>query len=76
MIDEEYLTRLKLWERPFGQKVVASIFLMPNFSMPPATRVVLEQAQRAAERQELEGRIADLERSVEERGLAEDDRWA
>ncbi|MBW1685927.1 MAG: 1-acyl-sn-glycerol-3-phosphate acyltransferase [Deltaproteobacteria bacterium] len=45
MIDEEYLTRLKLWERPFGQKVVASIFLMPNFSMPPVTRVLLEGAE-------------------------------
>jgi 1-acyl-sn-glycerol-3-phosphate acyltransferase len=42
VIDEEHLTRLKLWERPFGQKVVGSIFLMPNYSMPPATRIVLE----------------------------------
>ncbi len=42
MIDEEHLTRLKLSERSFGQRVVASIFLMPNFNLPPRTRVVLE----------------------------------
>ncbi len=41
-----------------------------------AARVVLEQAQRAAEREELEARIVDLERAVEERGLAKNDRWA
>ena len=42
MIDEEHLTGLKLWEQPFGQKVVASIFLGPNYSLPPVTRIVLE----------------------------------
>ncbi|GAG39238.1 unnamed protein product, partial [marine sediment metagenome] len=45
MIDEEHLIRLKLWERPLGQKVVGGIFLMPNYSMPPATRIVLEGAE-------------------------------
>ena len=42
MIDEEHLTRLKLGKESFGQKVVGSIFLMPNFNTPPVTRVVLE----------------------------------
>jgi 1-acyl-sn-glycerol-3-phosphate acyltransferase len=42
VIDEQHLTRLELRERPLGQKVVGSIFLMPNYNMPPATRIVLE----------------------------------
>jgi hypothetical protein len=48
----------------------------PTTARVSAARVVLEQAQRAAEREGLEGRIADLERAVEESGLAEDGRWA
>jgi hypothetical protein len=48
----------------------------PTTARVSAARVVLEQAQRAAEREELEARIVDLERAVEERGLAEADRWA
>jgi hypothetical protein len=47
----------------------------PTTARVSAARVVLEQAQRAAEREELEARIVDLERAVEERGLAEDSRW-
>ena len=42
MIDEEHLTRLKLWKKPLGQRVVASLFLGPNYLLPPATRIVLE----------------------------------
>jgi 1-acyl-sn-glycerol-3-phosphate acyltransferase len=42
MIDEEHLKRLKLSARPFGQRVFGSIFLLPNYNMPPATRIVLE----------------------------------
>jgi len=42
VIDEDYLTRLKLWREPFGQKVVARIFLMPNYRLPPVTHIVLE----------------------------------
>ncbi len=45
MIDEDHLTRLKLWRRPFGQNVVARILLMPNYRMPPATRIVLEDVE-------------------------------
>ena len=48
----------------------------PTTARVSAARVVLEQSQRAMEREELEGRIVDLEREVAERGLAEDDRWA
>jgi len=42
VIDEEYLTRLKLWEEPPGQKIFGSIVLMPNYNLPPVTRIVLE----------------------------------
>jgi 1-acyl-sn-glycerol-3-phosphate acyltransferase len=42
MIDEQHLRRLQLREHPLGQAIVASIFLMPNFNLPPRTRVVLE----------------------------------
>lgn len=42
MIDEGHLTRLRLWKRPLGQRVFASIFLMPNYTLPPVTRIVLE----------------------------------
>jgi hypothetical protein len=42
VIDEHHLNRLRLWERPFGQKVVGSIFLGPNYTLPPVTRIVLE----------------------------------
>ena len=41
MIDEAHLTNLKLSEVSFGQNVVASIFLMPNYKLPPVTRIVL-----------------------------------
>ncbi|MBW2272978.1 MAG: 1-acyl-sn-glycerol-3-phosphate acyltransferase [Deltaproteobacteria bacterium] len=42
MIDEAHLRRLQLWERPLGQRMVAALFLLPNYSLPPRTRVVLE----------------------------------
>ncbi len=42
MIDEAHLTNLKLSEKSFGQNVVASIFLMPSYSLPPVTRIELE----------------------------------
>ena len=42
MVDEEHLTRLELWERPFGQRFFAGAVLLPNYSMPPVTRIVLE----------------------------------
>jgi hypothetical protein len=48
----------------------------PTTARVSAARVILEQAQRAAEREQLEARIVDLERAVAERCLAEDDRWA
>jgi 1-acyl-sn-glycerol-3-phosphate acyltransferase len=42
MIDETHLRRLQLWERPLGQRLVASLLLWPNYSLPPRTRIVLE----------------------------------
>jgi 1-acyl-sn-glycerol-3-phosphate acyltransferase len=42
VIDEDHLTRLKLSERPFGQRFFGTIFLMPNYNLPPVTRIVLE----------------------------------
>jgi 1-acyl-sn-glycerol-3-phosphate acyltransferase len=42
VIDEDHLTRLKLWERPLGQRAVGSLLLMPNYKLPPQTRIVLE----------------------------------
>jgi 1-acyl-sn-glycerol-3-phosphate acyltransferase len=42
VIDEEYLTRLKLWEEPPGQKIFGSVVLAPNYNLPPVTRILLE----------------------------------
>lgn len=42
MIDEEHLTRLPLSREPLGQKVVGTVFLGPNYNLPPRTRIVLE----------------------------------
>lgn len=38
MIDEEHLTRLKLWERPLGHAVVAQV-LRVNYGLPPAIAI-------------------------------------
>lgn len=42
MVDEEHLTRLRLSRKPLGQRVVAWLFLGPNYFLPPRTRIVLE----------------------------------
>jgi 1-acyl-sn-glycerol-3-phosphate acyltransferase len=42
VIDEAHLTQLRLSAKPFGQIVVGRIFLMPNYNLPPVTRIVLE----------------------------------
>jgi 1-acyl-sn-glycerol-3-phosphate acyltransferase len=42
VIDEEHLTRLELWKRPLGQRIVGSLFLLPNYNTPPLTHIVLE----------------------------------
>jgi 1-acyl-sn-glycerol-3-phosphate acyltransferase len=49
VIDEGHLTRLKLSARPFGQRFFGSIFLMPNYNMPPVTRIVLEGVENIPE---------------------------
>ena len=44
VIDEDHLTRLRLWERPLGQNVVAQL-LRVNYGLPPVTRIVLEDVE-------------------------------
>lgn len=46
VLDLPRLDRIRLTPRPLGQRVVALGMLMPNYNLPPRTRIDLEGAER------------------------------
>lgn len=46
MLDLQRLDRIRLSRRPLGQKVVALGMLLPNYNLPPRTRIELVGAER------------------------------
>ena len=67
-------------EAATAEAVEALRHIVADREAPPgvrvsAARVVLEQAQRALEREELEDRVAALERALAEEAEAPDARW-
>lgn len=45
MLDLRRMERISVTARPFFQKVVAGLLLMPNYYMPPRVRITLEGAE-------------------------------
>ncbi|MEO1172996.1 MAG: hypothetical protein AAFX94_13245, partial [Myxococcota bacterium] len=50
MLDAETLRRVKLSQRPFGQRFVAWVYLWPNYSLPPRVEIVVEGLDKLPDR--------------------------
>jgi len=42
VVNEEHLQNLTLQKRPLGQRLVARFFLLPNYDIPPRSRIIIE----------------------------------